>query len=315
LSYARPDGQAVVIHAIIGQKGRPVKCFSPAGLHRVNRIEMNRQASAMSMPGESSKGAAIRRADWTSSDRFGRVPGIAGRDRIIHNVGMNLWTDMQAGFLRGCGVDPDSLDPEPMRRLWEALVQANRSFNLTRITNEEAFWTRHVLDSLSIGRVLPDLLTKPMRVADVGCGAGFPLLVLGWANPRLTAVGVESSGRKADFVADCARELALGNVEVLAAQARESARREGLAGAFDAVVLRAVGRAGRLLRDVRGLLGEGPDPAVAFYKTPSTVAEEGPLAEREAGKFDFVVQTPDPFELPDGSERQFLLFRRRGGKD
>lgn len=223
---------------------------------------------------------------------------------------MHTWTDAQSDFLRTCGLDPSALSPEPFRRLYDALLEANRQFNLTRITEDEDYWTLHVLDSLSVGRVLPELLTGSVHVADVGPGGGFPLLALAVANPAGAFLGIESSARKADFLTTQAHRLGLGNVRILPRQAREAVHLEGLAGSFHAVVLRAVGPAGKLLRDVRNLLAEMPEASIAFYKTPAAVDDERPLAQREAGKYHLRLETPEPFSLPDGSERQFLLLRR-----
>ncbi|MBS3822234.1 MAG: methyltransferase domain-containing protein [Planctomycetes bacterium] len=213
-------------------------------------------------------------------------------------------------FLRDCGLDPGRSPLATMQSLYARLVEANRQFNLTRITDEWDYWRLHVADSLAVGQVCPELLAAPLRVADVGCGAGFPLLPLAWANPAGEFVGVEATGKKAAFIVDTIEALGLANATVYYSQAREAGRADGLAGTFDVVVFRAVGQAGEVLKDVRGLLK--PTGRVIAWKAPPAVAEERELTAREVGKFGFAVTESPVVALPDGSEqRQFVIFQKQ----
>ena len=216
-------------------------------------------------------------------------------------------------FLRGCGVAPERLDRlDALRRLHADLVEANRATNLTRITDERAYWLLHVADSLSVGLVAPELLREPLTVADVGCGAGFPLLPLAWANPALHATGIESRRRKADFVRREIETLALSGCSVVAARAREAARLGAHAGRYDVVLARAVGAAHRLPRECRRLLRRGAGARIICYQSPAAVAGERGPAAREAAKFGLAVSESEIVSLPaGGGERQFLLFERR----
>ncbi len=205
------------------------------------------------------------------------------------------------GFLSTCGV---AGPVAAMARLGADLAEANRSLNLTRIAD---FWVGHVADSLSVGLAKPELLSEPLVVADVGCGGGFPLLPLAWANPALTVVGFESRQKKADFVAEEIGRLGLSNASVVPRRAREAARLPEHAERYDAVLLRAVGAAGDLVRECRGLLK--PGGTLIHYKTPQAVEAERPLAEREAKKYGFTIALSDVIALPEGGgPRQFLFM-------
>ncbi|MBN1943287.1 MAG: 16S rRNA (guanine(527)-N(7))-methyltransferase RsmG [Phycisphaerae bacterium] len=221
-------------------------------------------------------------------------------------------TNEQSAFLHRCGVNPAHLDLDVMVRLFDDLITINQRMNLTRITSSKEFWNLHILDSLSVGVALPEIMAASLRAADVGCGAGFPLLPLGWANPKLEITGIESRGRKVEFIRAEIDSLKLANVRVVHAQAREAARKEQFAGRFDVVLLRAVGQAGKMLRECRSLLKPTPEAKIIFYKTPAAVKAERPEAQREAAKFHLELTESSAFSLPAGAgERQFLIFTRK----
>lgn len=223
---------------------------------------------------------------------------------------MSPLTEEQRAFLARCNFDVHRCDLNALVQLFDDLVTANRRTNLTRITDAAEFWNLHVLDSLSIGMVLPELFSASLRVADVGCGAGFPLLPLAWANPKLDLTGIESRGRKVEFIQNEAAAMGLANVRVIRAQAREAGRLAEFAGQFDVVLLRAVGPAGKFLRECRSLLKPAPDAKIVFYKTPAAVQTELPEAQREAAKFRLELIESPIFSLPAGAgERRFLLFQ------
>jgi len=90
------------------------------------------------------------------------------------------------------------------------LVKWQKAINLVGRSTLEDPWRRHVLDCAQLFRHLP---TGPLRVADLGSGAGLPglvLAVLGVAEMHL----VEADRRKAQFLREAARHLALDNVRV-----------------------------------------------------------------------------------------------------
>jgi len=205
---------------------------------------------------------------------------------------------------------PDGSPPDysVMDQFYADLISVNAVHNLTRIVDVDDFWIMHVLDSLLVTRVVGELLQETMTVADVGCGGGFPILPLAWANPKLTVMGIEARSKKAHFVAEEAARLGLSNASARAIQAREAARSDDYRQQYDAVVLRAVAETGRMVRDVRGLLK--PGGAIINYKTPQAVIAERAITEREASKFGFTVTESEVFALPrDAGQRQFVVLR------
>ncbi|MBB48997.1 MAG: 16S rRNA (guanine(527)-N(7))-methyltransferase RsmG [Phycisphaerae bacterium] len=130
---------------------------------------------------------------------------------------------------------------------WLALLEAaNKRMNLTRITDHESAWHRHVLDSLTL---VPYIMTAEAgNLLDIGSGGGAPGLPLAIILPDLKVGLLEATGKKANYLDETARTLGLENVMVIndraeAAGALESPHRE----AWDVVSARAVGRLPLLL--------------------------------------------------------------------
>jgi 16S rRNA (guanine527-N7)-methyltransferase len=92
------------------------------------------------------------------------------------------------------------------------------------------------LDSLLFLRVLPDRVSS---IADVGSGAGLPGVPLAIVRPDLAIALIESRTRRVSFLSSVVRELALGNVRVIADRVEDLAIRTEHR--FDAVVMRCAG--------------------------------------------------------------------------
>jgi 16S rRNA (guanine527-N7)-methyltransferase len=113
------------------------------------------------------------------------------------------------------------------------LAKWNRTYNLTAIREPERMVTHHLLDALA---VLPHLTQRAhLRLLDVGAGGGVPGIPLAIARPRWTVVLVDSSHKKATFLAQAAAELGLRNVTATATRVEDYAP----AASFDVVISRA----------------------------------------------------------------------------
>ncbi len=161
---------------------------------------------------------------------------------------------------------------EKMRKLYELLIETNRSVNLTRIVDENEFWIKHIYDSLLLLQSFPELAERELKLADIGTGAGFPSLVLATAVPKWRITAIDSIGKKTAFVRKAAEELELSNLEVVTGRARELNCKAEFARRFDIITARAVAPSPGLWLDVNKMVkGKG---FCAFYKTPEQATEE-----------------------------------------
>ena len=161
---------------------------------------------------------------------------------------------------------------EKCSMLYNILLIANEQVNLTRIDSEEGFWIKHVADSLLLGVAFPDLTRMKLRVGDIGCGAGFPSLVLAMAYPDWQISAIDSVGKKTAFVESAAVGLEIKNLEVINGRTREMGHKPLYQKKFDLLTARAVGVIPTIYSDARRLIADRG--RWIFYKTPEQAAEE-----------------------------------------
>ena len=111
----------------------------------------------------------------------------------------------------------------------DLLMRWNQKLNLTAIRSREEAVERHYCESLFLGARLP---AGPLRIADVGSGAGFPGFPVAVLRPDCAVTLIESHQRKAVFLREATRGLP--NIRVLARRA------EDVEDSFDWGISRAV---------------------------------------------------------------------------
>ncbi len=133
------------------------------------------------------------------------------------------------------------LTPEQQRQFqlyYELLSATNQKMNLTAITGWNDTVDKHFVDSLSIAPVKD--MTVPMRVLDLGTGAGFPGIPLKIVFPQLTIVLLDSLNKRVRFLRDVIDALHLAGIEALHGRAEDFAKMPGYREQFDLCVSRAV---------------------------------------------------------------------------
>lgn len=214
-------------------------------------------------------------------------------------------------FLSNLKHPPQNIDffCEQCSRLYPFLCQENKKSNLTRIVSEEDYWIKHVADSLLILDCKPAIAAPGTSVADLGCGAGFPALILAIAFPEISVTAIDSIAKKTAFVANAAEMLELNNLRVVTGRGREMAAKTEWSEKFDFIIARAVSEAKKVFREVRRMLK--PSGEIVLYKTPETAEKE--ICEVRKTASDFIWDISEPCNLPGNQGcRCFLSGLSRG---
>jgi 16S rRNA (guanine527-N7)-methyltransferase len=213
--------------------------------------------------------------------------------------------------LSALGLDA-TLAPPLLAYLAE-LQKWNRAYNLTAVREPAQMVTRHILDSLSVLRrngdqtaisEIPKLqsdphFSEPLRLLDVGSGAGLPGIPLAIARPDLSVTLLDAGGKKARFLRHVQRTLKLGNVAVV----EERAERFQPQAPFDVVISRAFAELGDFLEQTAHLAA--PDGEWLAMKGKLGAAE---LKDLPAG---FRVANVEALQVPGLSEQRHLVIVRR----
>ena len=154
--------------------------------------------------------------------------------------------DSQTTLQHGAGALGLELDHPTTSALLRdlALLQKwNRVHNLTAVRDPAAMLTHHLLDSLAVVLPLRRWLVErsvdwraPLRVLDVGSGAGLPGIVLALLHPNWHVDCVDAVGKKAAFVQQAAVELGLTQVRGLHARVETLTRPDQ---GYDVITARA----------------------------------------------------------------------------
>ena len=118
------------------------------------------------------------------------------RDELIKSIRANKET---------FGVDLSDDTTERLGGYYDLVHEHNPILHLVAPCTPEEFATRHILESLTLLRFLP----QDARLADVGAGAGLPSIPCLIARPDLRAVLIESKEKKTNFLRNAAAELGL----------------------------------------------------------------------------------------------------------
>jgi 16S rRNA (guanine527-N7)-methyltransferase len=98
---------------------------------------------------------------------------------------------------------------------YRLVLKWNPRLHLTTITSPKDFLRRHILESCFVkSRILPSVT----QVWDIGSGLGIPGVVIAICRPNLPVYLVESSRKKALFLAEVIGNLRLTNVKVIEAR-------------------------------------------------------------------------------------------------
>ena len=138
------------------------------------------------------------------------------------------------------GIELSELQKEQYSKYYDLVVEWNQKINLTAITEEEEFYTKHFFDSISLA-FFKDY-SNIESICDVGSGAGFPSIPLKILYPNLKVTIVDSLNKRIKFLNLVKEELGLVDCNFVHARAEEFGQNKEYRENFEIVTARAVAR-------------------------------------------------------------------------
>ncbi len=176
-------------------------------------------------------------------------------NRLTEVNSLPEWADLWQQTLQW---QPTPQQQQQFQQLYQQILAGNQRLNLTRITEPEAFWEKHLWDSLQgISTFLdrqerthnPDSegqnaerleQQQTLRVIDVGTGAGFPGIPVAIANPHWHVTLLDSTRKKIAFLDSLVSRLKLNNVVSLNHRAEALGQNPQHRQRYDIALVRAV---------------------------------------------------------------------------
>lgn len=188
---------------------------------------------------------------------------------------------------------------DKFQKYQEMLIETNKKFNLTTITEPEEIKVKHFEDSLTI----KNYINKGMKVLDIGSGPGFPGIPLR-IEEEFDLTLIDSVNKKVGFMNEVIEELNLSNTRAIHTRAEDYAKEHREE--FDMVVSRAVANLSTL-----------SEYALPFLKVGGIfIAMKGPKAEEELKEAQNALKilggeliNIDTIDL-DGNTRKNILIKK-----
>jgi 16S rRNA (guanine527-N7)-methyltransferase len=147
--------------------------------------------------------------------------------------------------------EPSPQQQAQFENLYQGILAGNQQLNLTRITEPEAFWEKHLWDSLSglgcfLSREGGEPLAlgggdRPPRLIDIGTGAGFPGLPAAIVWPDRPITLLDSTRKKINFLESLLPQLNLPQVLPWAGRAETLGQDPRQRESYDLALTRALG--------------------------------------------------------------------------
>ena len=180
----------------------------------------------------------------------------------------------------------------------EELKKWNKKINLTAIDDDRGIAVKHLVDSLSLLKVVQG----EGRLLDIGSGGGFPCIPAKIALPDLEVVSVDAVVKKISFQKQAVRLLNLVRFEAIHVRAETLA--EKYAGYFDWVVSRAFSDIPSFVAMALPLLKS--DGRIVAMKGRNA-AEELAAAQGVLEQMGVRVESSQEFPLPGSGDARCLL--------
>ncbi len=200
------------------------------------------------------------------------------------------------------------LSPEQLAqfaRYRELLLDWNQRINLTAITDPQDVLAKHFLDSLACLFAIPQAeREKPLKLLDVGSGAGFPGLPLQIVFPHWQVTLLEATGKKVRFLEEVIARLGLSRARALQGRAEELAHDRQHRARCDVVTARGLAALPTLLEYCLPFCRPG---GLVIAPKKGAINEEVEQGKRAAAALGGRFVGQRPYRLPGLDDQRVLI--------
>ena len=205
-------------------------------------------------------------------------------------------------YIDAMGIEIDDYVLDRFDVYAERLVSWNKKVNLTAITDPDEIVVKHFVDCLMILRYLD--IDGPVKVIDVGCGAGFPGMPLLLARPQIGITFLDSVAKKLHFIKDVLRSCGLFQ-EVNHNRAEDLGREHNYREQYDIATARAVAPLNILAEYCMPFVKVGG--YFVALKGPEENIDEGKNAIDKLGG---EIINDVSYKLPNGDKRRMIIVKK-----
>lgn len=192
---------------------------------------------------------------------------------------------------------------------YELLIHWNSMVNLTAITQMEEVVTKHFVDSLTLKKIIVDIDQKPLKLIDVGTGAGFPGIPLKIVFPELEVTLLDSLNKRVKFLNEVIENLQLKGITAVHGRAEDMGRDKVSRETYDLCVSRAVANLATLSEYCMPFVKTGG--YFIPYKS-GKLEEELENGKGAVRKLNGEIEDILTFTLPNADERCLVKIRKTG---
>ncbi|AFZ27701.1 16S rRNA m(7)G-527 methyltransferase [Cylindrospermum stagnale PCC 7417] len=206
---------------------------------------------------------------------------------------------------------PTALQRSQFQQLYELVLEGNRQLNLTRITEPQEFWEKHLWDSLrgiAPQRQFIPVLPEGGSVIDIGTGAGFPGIPIAIAFPNCKVTLLDSTRKKITFIETILTTLALTNIKTLIGRAEEIGQQSQHRKTYDIALIRAVGTPSVCAEYALPLVKQG---GLAVIYRGNWTEDETTALQNAANQLGGVIESIEQFTTPLTNSIRHCLYLRK----
>jgi 16S rRNA (guanine527-N7)-methyltransferase len=215
---------------------------------------------------------------------------------------------------------PNAEQQAQFQKLYQLILEGNQKLNLTRITEPQEFWEKHLWDSL---RGIAFLWKKPtsdsylqlqgntadkVQYIDIGSGAGFPGLPVAISVPNSVVTLLDSTRKKITFLQKTVSVLELRNVKTLTGRAEETGQQPEHRQKYDVALIRAVGTAAVCAEYSLPLLKQG---GLAIIYRGNWTENETAKLQGAVKQLGGVIESIEEFTTPLSHSIRHCLYLRK----